>query len=155
MAAGTPSTSSSVQSHWLWVLCLIGLDYFSTLAYQPSIAFETAGNAAPLATVAVVLITFLGAVPVYCYVAGRSPHGQGALGLLERSVHGWFGKLLIVVLLGFAATDFVITKTLSVADAAEHLIHNPQPMWQNALDSLGEADGPVKQLLPQLLWQKI
>jgi hypothetical protein len=143
------------QSFWLWVLCLIGLDYFSTLAYQPSIAFESAGSAAPLATAVVVLITFLGAVPVYCYVASRSPHGQGAIGLLERSVHGWFGKLLIVVLLGFAATDFVITKTLSVADAAEHLIHNPQPLWQKSLDSLGGADSPVKQFLPPLLWQKI
>src|SRR5437588_3907944 len=131
MAAQPAHPSARHQSFWLWILCLIGLDYFSTLAYQPSIAFETAGNAAPLATVVVVLITFLGAVPVYCYVASRSPHGQGALGLLERSVHGWFGKLLIVVLLGFAATDFVITKTLSVADAAEHLIHNPQPIWQN------------------------
>src|SRR5207248_4403336 len=29
-----------------------------------------------------------------------------------------------LVLLGFAATDFVITKTLSAADAAEHLIKN-------------------------------
>ncbi len=143
------------QSFWLWVLCLIGLDYFSTLAYQPSIAFASAGSAAPLATVVVVLVTFLGAVPVYWYVAGRSPHGQGAIGLLERSVHGWLGKLLIVILLGFAATDFVITKTLSVADAAEHLIYNPQPMWQKTLDFLGKADGPVKQLLPQLLWQKI
>src|SRR6266849_7829485 len=131
------------QSFWPWVLCLVGLDYFSTLAYQTSIAFESAGSAAPLATAVVVLVTFLGAVPVYCYVAGRSPHGQGAIGLLERSVHGWFGKLLIVVLLGFAATDFVITKTLSVADAAEHLIHNSQPVWQKALDALAEADGPV------------
>src|ERR1700732_3878106 len=103
MAAGARSTSSAVQSFWLWVLCLIGLDYFSTLAYQPSIAFESAGTAAPLATVVVVLVTLLGAVPVYWYVAGRSPHGQGAIGLLERSVHGWFGKLLIVILLGFAA----------------------------------------------------
>src|SRR5437016_9897006 len=118
MPAKPTHQSAPRQSFWLWVLCLIGLDYFSTLAYQPSIAFQTAGIAAPLATVVVVLITFLGALPVYCYVVGRSPHGQGAIGLLERTVHGWLGKLLIVVLLGFAATDFVITRTLSAADAA-------------------------------------
>src|SRR5438034_6533212 len=94
-----PVTVKPTEHYWLWVLCLIGLDYFSTLAYQPSIAFQSAGTAAPLATVVVVLITLLGALPVYSYVASRSPHGQGAIGLLERLVHGWFGKLLIVILL--------------------------------------------------------
>jgi len=73
---------------WLWVLGLIGLDYFSTLGYQPSIAFEAAGPLAPLATVVVVHITLLGALPVYAYVTGKSPHGQGATGLLERLLHG-------------------------------------------------------------------
>lgn len=155
MAATSVHRPPGYQSYWPWVLCLIGLDYFSTLAYQPSIAFQSAGAAAPLATVVVVLITFLGALPVYCYVAGRSPHGQGAIGLLEQSVHGWLGKLLIVVLLGFAATDFVITKTLSVADAAEHLIHNPQPGWQKSLDALAAADSPVQWFLPQALWGRI
>ena len=47
MPAGTPAASGPVQSHWLWVLCLIGLDYFSTLGYQPSIAYEAAGPAGP------------------------------------------------------------------------------------------------------------
>ena len=103
------------QSFWLWVLCLVGLDYFSSLAYQPSNAYEAAGPAAPLATVVVVLVTLFGALPVYAYVAGRSPHGQGAIGLLEKCIPGWPGKLLVLVLLGFAATDFVITRTLSVA----------------------------------------
>src|SRR5437773_11833351 len=94
------------SSFWLWVMCLTGLDYFSTLGYQPSIAFEAAGPLAPLATVAVVLITFCGALPVYAYITGKSPHGQGATGLLERLVHGWWGKFLILILLGFAAADF-------------------------------------------------
>src|SRR5262249_49359973 len=98
---------------------------FSTLGYQPSIAFENTGLLAPLATVVLVLLTLFGALPVYSYVAGQSPHGQGSIGMLERMVHGWTGKTLVLVLLGFAATDFAITKTLSAADAAEHLIATP------------------------------
>src|SRR5438067_12978685 len=127
---------------WFWVLGLVGLDYFSTLGYQPSLAFEGAGLLAPLATAVVVLVTLGGALPVYAYVAGRSPHGQGSLALLERLVPGWGGKFLLLALLGFAATDFVFTRTLSAADAAEHLVYNPNPAWQRVLDVLfseGEA----------------
>lgn len=113
------------QSFWLWVMCLTGVDYFSTLGYQPSIAYENAGLLAPLATVVLVLVTLFGALPLYAYVAGRSHTGQGSIGMLARLVSGWWGKTLILVLLGFAATDFVITKTLSGADAAVHLITNP------------------------------
>src|SRR6478672_6659373 len=84
------------QSFWLWVMCLTGVDYFSTLGYQPSIAYGNAGLLAPLAPI-----------------------------VLARLVSGWAGKVLVLVLLGFAATDFVITKTLSAADAATHAIQNP------------------------------
>lgn len=119
---------SEHQSFWLWVMCLTGVDYFSTLGYQPSIAYEAVGILAPLATIVLVAVTLGCALPVYSYVAKESPLGQGSIAMLERLLSGWPAKFLVLILLGFAATDFVITKTLSAADAAEHLIHNP--LWQ-------------------------
>jgi hypothetical protein len=115
-------------------MCLTGVDYFSTLGYQPAIAVQNAGMLAPLATVVLVLVTLFGALPVYCYVAKRSFEGQGSIGMLARLVSGWPGKTLVLVLLGFAATDYVITKTLSAGDAAVHLIQNPNWPWKPAAD---------------------
>jgi hypothetical protein len=155
MAAGAPSTSSAAQSHWLWVLCLIGLDYFSTLGYQPSIAYEAAGLLAPVATLVVVAVTLFCALPVYMHVAARSPSGQGAIGLLERLVPGWIGKALILVLLGFAATDFIFTRTLSVADAAVHLTHNPSATWQRTLDFLFDTGNRARPFLEHPLGQAL
>jgi hypothetical protein len=113
--------------HYLWplIMCLCGVDYFSTLGYQPSIAFEGAGLLSPVATLILVLVTLLGALPVYAYVAGKTPDGVGSIGMIEHLFHGWAGKFVVLVLIGFAATDFVVTKTLSSADAAAHLIANP------------------------------
>jgi hypothetical protein len=123
--ASAPHAHAPHQSFWLWVMCLTGVDYFSTLGYQPSIAYENAGLLAPLATLVLVIVTLFGALPIYSYVAGRSHLGQGSIGMLAKLVSGWWGKAIVLTLLGFAATDFVITKTLSGADAAIHLITNP------------------------------
>ncbi|MDB5307353.1 MAG: amino acid transporter [Gemmataceae bacterium] len=136
------------QTAWPWVLCIVGLDYLSTLAYQPSIAFGAAGRLAPLVTVLVAAVTLFLALPVYWYIAGRSPHGGGSTALLEQVIHGWFGKLLILVLLSFGAVDLVFTRTFSAADAAEHLIHNPHPGWQHALDNATREGEKLRQGLP-------
>jgi hypothetical protein len=125
LLADAATRPPALQSSWAYVMCFVGANYFSTLSYQPTIAFEAMGLLAPLATIVLVALTLFGALPVLRRIAHKSPHGQGAIGLNEQLLGGWLGKSLVLVLLGFAATDFVITKTLSAADAAEHLIHNP------------------------------
>jgi len=81
-----PSHKHTDKHSWWQVMCLTGVDYFSTLGYQPGIAAIAAGALSPIATLI---------------------------------------KLLVLCLLGFVATDFIITITLSAADATAHIVENP------------------------------
>ena len=122
---GNPDHDHTPQAWWQ-VMCLTGVDYFSTLGYQPGIAALAAGLLSPLATLVLVAAHLARGAAGLPPGRGRKPPRRG----LDRHAGApaapwWRGSSSCWCCSGFAATDFMITITLSAADATAHCIENP------------------------------
>jgi hypothetical protein len=114
---------------WWQVVRLTGVDYFSTLVYIPGIAVATADTVARrhAADRTVIAVRDVAHVP-------RRRGGEPARTGIDRHAPEvdlvLEGKVFVLCLLGFVATSWVITITLSASDATAHVVENP--FWPEA-----------------------